>query len=130
MTDEINIPDDYRWPTPAGESLIRASRIGIPMAYSPVPGSPTNPELIMDEQKLGQKIVIARAKAVCKDGSRGISQAELAERADLAPNTIVGVERGTITPTVRTLARIEEALPEIGMTIEEMTSLRDMEACR
>ena len=111
---------------------MRAMRLGgAPMAYGPVPGSPTNPELIMDEQQtLGQKIVTARAKAVCKDGSRGISQAELAERADLAPNTICGVERGTITPTVRTLARIEEALPEIGMTIEQMTSLRDMEACR
>ena len=83
-----------------------------------------------DDQTLGQRIVTARAKAICKDGSRGTSQAELAERADLAPNTICGVERGTITPTVRTLARIEESLPEIGMTIEEMTSLRDMEACR
>jgi transcriptional regulator with XRE-family HTH domain len=60
---------------------------------------------------LGENIRTARVKA-------GLSQEELAEKADLSRNYIGNVERAEYQVTVETLSRIASALK---LTVHELT---------
>ena len=42
--------------------------------------------------------------------AKGLTMAELAKRADLYPRTIRNIERGTHSPTVKTVEKIADAL--------------------
>mgnify|MGYP005639232551 CR=1 FL=1 len=54
-------------------------------------------------RKVGQRITELR-------GQRHLTQAVLAERADLAPHTISRIERGEQAPSLDALSRIADAL--------------------
>lgn len=60
--------------------------------------------------KIGTKIRIERIKL-------GISQEELAERADLNKNTIGLIERGEQSPSIDTVQAIADAF---GLSLQEM----------
>lgn len=55
------------------------------------------------EKKFGQSVRYWRKK-------RGMSQEELAERAQLHPTYVSGIETGCRNPTVKIIGRIAEAL--------------------
>lgn len=55
---------------------------------------------------LAQKIVKARRMA-------GLSQAELARRAGIRPETLNRIEKGKTTPDVATIAKIQRALDKV-----------------
>lgn len=57
---------------------------------------------------LARKLILARRAA-------GLSQAELAQRAGVRPETISRLEHGKHTPDARTFARIEKALAAAGV---------------
>jgi transcriptional regulator with XRE-family HTH domain len=67
------------------------------------------------EVKVGQKISGQR-KAV------GLTQAELAERVDVQPETISRIENGKRTPSLKLLARLSVAL---DLELHEMFRLHD-----
>ena len=52
---------------------------------------------------MAQQLIADRQKA-------GLSQAELASRAGVRQETIFSIESGKVTPTVRTMEAIDEAL--------------------
>lgn len=54
---------------------------------------------------LARKIIKARRRA-------GLSQAELARRAGIRPETLNRIEKGKTTPTVATIAKIDRALQD------------------
>ena len=55
------------------------------------------------EERVGQNIPSWRSK-------RGLTQEELAHRADLHPTYLSGVETGSRNPTLRVLSRLATAL--------------------
>ena len=65
---------------------------------------------MIDYTKLGRRIQRIRHE-------RGLTQAELAERADVSPPYISHIERGVKTTSLDTLVRIAESL---GVTLDEL----------
>ena len=59
--------------------------------------------LIFDFRKIGNKLYQIRKKA-------GLTQAEVAEAADLADRTYADIERGTVNMRIETILRICNAL--------------------
>jgi transcriptional regulator with XRE-family HTH domain len=61
-------------------------------------------EIIMNtKQSIGRRIKVLRRK-------RGLSQEEVASKADISPNYVSRMERGTENPTLDMLIKISEAL--------------------
>lgn len=59
--------------------------------------------LICDLQSIGNNLLLLRKK-------KGLTQAELAEKAGLADRTYADIERGTVNMRIQTLLKICEAL--------------------
>ena len=60
---------------------------------------------------LARKIVKARRMA-------GLTQADLARRAGIRPETLNRIEKGRTTPDVATIARIERAIENAGRGVK------------
>ena len=77
--------------------------------------------LIHDLRAIGNKLYVIRKKS-------GLTQAEVAERADLSDRTYADIERGTVNMRVETVLRICDAL---HVTPDEiLTQDRDSPAAR
>jgi transcriptional regulator with XRE-family HTH domain len=61
--------------------------------------------------KLAERLAVQLARTIARRRSAlGLSQAELAERLDLAPKTISGLERAKHLPSLVTVVRLAEVL--------------------
>ena len=88
--------------------------------------------LIHDLRQIGNKLLALR-----KD--RGLTQAELAEKAGLADRTYADIERGTVNMRVMTLLQICEALnvqpddvlmdDQTDVDLEQAEAMQRLKAC-
>jgi DNA-binding XRE family transcriptional regulator len=77
----------------------------------PVPDSHGNvPAIAYGRALLARRLILARRRA-------GLTQAQLARRARLRPETINRLERGRHNPDEATYDRIEKALARCGVTV-------------
>ena len=71
--------------------------------------------LVDDAESLGlvfEKVYSIAMQVVALREDRDLTQAELAERCGIHQSDISRIERGSISPTTRTLPRIAEALDD------------------
>jgi transcriptional regulator with XRE-family HTH domain len=66
------------------------------------------PAIAYARASLARKLITARTRA-------GWSQAELARRSGVRPETINRIERGKNTPDERTFAKLAKALTKVGV---------------
>jgi DNA-binding XRE family transcriptional regulator len=91
------------------ERLTRTRTDGGAAALPPLPGADAKgnvPAVEYARASLARKIIKARRAA-------GLSQAELARRAGVRPETLNRIERGRNTPDTATLAKISRALGKV-----------------
>jgi DNA-binding XRE family transcriptional regulator len=84
--------DDFRSPTPTKRRIPLSSHDGLNGARSP------------EHRHLGAAVAELRAL-------HGLSQAEVADRAELKRTHLAAIERGEVDPTFVTLVRIVRAIP-------------------
>lgn len=63
------------------------------------------------------RALLAR-KLILRREALGLSQADLARRAGIRPETLNRIESGRVTPTVPSIEKVERALQEAGGKIE------------
>src|SRR3972149_778317 len=90
-----------------GHAAARGARLALPKPD----GDGNYPAVEYDRVSLARKIIKARRMA-------GLSQAELARRAAIRPETLNRIEKGKTSPDTATIAKIERAL-EMAQGSEE-----------
>jgi DNA-binding XRE family transcriptional regulator len=96
-----------------GDDIVYGDRVsndGMPAL--PLAGADGHyPAVAYARASLARKIIKARRAA-------GLSQAELARRAAIRPETLIRIEKGKTTPDTATIAKIERALEKAKERVE------------
>jgi len=88
---------------PTSTGLRRVATINRPIRGDSADAAGNVPAVAFARATLARGIIRDRARA-------GLSQAELARRAGIRPETVCRIERGRHTPSVATIQRIDRAI--------------------